>query len=329
MNFFSKTFLKSSSFKMTLIYAVLLFCLVVFKMFLSFDLGDASLNRAIFWSGIVVIILVLLLSFVIGVFVVREVAKISKTAREIVVTGDLSKRIPVSSNWDDLSKLTLVLNEVFGDLEFMVESVKKVSDNIAHDLKTPITRLKNKVEKVQDVEVKEGLLLEIDAILSIFNSLLRIASIESEHKKSAFKDLRLERIIDDAISYYEPLAIQKNIKIQLDLQDVSFFGDKDLLFQAFSNVIDNAIKYSRENSEIRINLSENNGNVLVKISDSGIGIEEKDKDKIFQRFYRADKSRATKGHGLGLAFVRAVVKLHGGAITLSDNKPGLVFEIKF
>lgn len=267
--------------------------------------------------------------FVIGNFVVKKINTISETANDIMQTGNISKRIQSSSKWDDLSKLVEILNHMLDEIESLVMNTKRVTDNIAHDLRTPLTRLRNDLEGVKNKQQREELLKEADNLLAMFNGLLRIAEIETEKKKSEFTSISLNQIAEDAVGFYQPLADEKNIIIENDISPLSYVGDRNLIFQAFANIIDNAIKFSPEGSEIKISLSAAENDIIFSVHDSGPGIQKKEQTQVFRRFYRSDHSRNKPGHGLGLSIVRATVKLHNGTISLINTESGLNFEINF
>jgi signal transduction histidine kinase len=277
---------------------------------------------------------VVLVSFIISLFVVSRINMITQTAREIIDTGDLSRRISIESDWDDLSNLAQVLNGFLARLESLMDAIRSVSDNIAHDLRTPLTHLRTQIEElkyqsVSDVEI-DALLAESDQILAIFQSLLRISNIEKSKRHQAFEEVNLSALLRDVSELYEPVAEEKNIRLTLQLaQAQSIKGDKHLLFQMFANVLGNAIKFSPDGSEVSIQLSHGKQDITILITDRGIGIADTEKELVFRRFYRADTSRSTSGNGLGLSLVKAVVDLHQGSIALEDNQPGLRVRIKF
>ncbi len=269
-------------------------------------------------------------SFFISVFVVRRINLIADTAKEIINTGDLSRRISVDTRWDDLSNLAQILNDLLDRIESLMEGVKRVSDNIAHDLRTPLSRLRSELETLKnDTENKEKaekLIAEADQLLRTFNALLRIANIESGKRSQTFSTLNLDTVLNDIIEFYAPLAEEKNITISSNLPTATLKGDKDLLFQALANLLDNAIKFTPENGTISIATTKG---PHITISDTGPGISEEDKGKVFDRFFRAETSRHTAGSGLGLSLVVAVIELHKGKITLKDNNPGLTVTLSF
>lgn len=286
------------------------------------------------WLSIIsigLIILVVLVSYLISVFVARGTNRIATTAQNIMDTGDLSKRLEVGSHWDDLGKMSTTLNLMLDRIEELMGGVRQMSDNIAHDLRTPLTRLRNHIEESNKGKGDEGnhaLLNEADNLLNTFNALLRISRIETEKKRAHFTALPLKPLIEDVIAFYEPLAEIKQISIHQQLTDITIDGDKDLLFQAYANVIDNAIKYTPANGDIIIHMENVDQHGVITVEDTGGGIEESSLDKIFQRFYRTDASRSSAGTGLGLSLVKAVIELHKGQITVENTAKGLRFITK-
>lgn len=298
------------------------------KILIGVDITDMSANydfmMALSLIGIFMVAVVILGSFTISVFVVRGTNDIASTAREIMETGDLSRRITVRWRWDDLSNMADTLNLLFDRIEQLMRGVRQVSDNIAHDLRTPLMRMKAPIDEL----VKEfpnnksvhDLSAETERMLSIFSALLRISRLESEKRRSHFQFVDLAEILKDAAELYEPMAENKSIKLTTDIHDARVTGDRDLLFQAFANILDNAVKYTPDEGKILIKAGIDDDHVIVRVSDSGPGLPKEDLTRIFERFYRSDASRSTAGTGLGLSLTRAIIDLHGGKI-YAENAP--------
>lgn len=261
---------------------------------------------------------VVFLSFIIAWYVVNRINRMSNTINDIMNTGNLSARLEVDSSWDDLSKLSLITNRMLAALEEMMHDVKSVSDNIAHDLRTPLTRLRADIELSKDGGNKQQLLVEVDNIMSIFNSLLRISDIEAEKQTSAFKLQDIAEVIEDAVSFYEALGEEKQITISFDNQKVALFCDRDLVFQAVANVLDNAIKFTPQHGHIHVAVTQQQHQVDISVCDTGPGVPDHLKEKITQRLYRVEHSRNAPGNGLGLALVAAIMKLHGGTLIFTN-----------
>lgn len=336
-----RKYYESSSFKMAVLFTVLLGMAAVTLFYFIYAYGNGQIISAtmvgisadtynrILWLGSISIFLLLcvaLISFALSIFVVNRINIIANTAKRIMITGDLSKRIEIDHRWDDLSNLAYILNDMFARIEQLMQDIRQVSDNIAHDLRTPLTRLRNNLENLKkenhaESENAEKLISEADNLLKTFNALLRITNIEKGKRHSSLTDVNLNDLLKDVAELYEPLAQEKNITLNLKLQTLSYYGDKDLLFQAFANLLDNAMKFTPENGEIIITLAEIEHKKQIVISDTGVGIKDEEKSKVFDRFYRSDASRNTSGNGLGLSLVQAIINLHKGKITLADNQP--------
>ncbi len=296
---------------------------------------DDALNH-VSWTLIGVIILISAAGFYIGERVVYRINLIATTAEEIIRTGDLSKRIPLPNNWDDLSVLARLLNNLLEKLEESVNAVRQVSDNIAHDLRTPLTRMKNKLENLHSRAMKENipvtqcseqLIQDADHILQTFSSLLSIGNLESGKWQAAFETLCLSSLIEDVVEFYEPLASDKGQMLHASLMPCKVYGDKHLLFQAVANMVDNAIKYAPEQSDIHVKLMKHKDMVDLRVIDSGKGVDAEDYEKIFSRFYRTDKSRSKQGNGLGLSLVKAIAKAHKGSVSAGHERGGFALNL--
>jgi signal transduction histidine kinase len=282
-------------------------------------------GRTFGWIMILILCLISATSIWVAYYVVNRINIISEKADDIISTGKLTERLPVDSNWDDLSKLTMALNKMLDQFEYSVEGIKSVSDNIAHDLRTPLARLKTHIEVMPEGDDKYALLKESDNLLSIFNSLLRIADIESERKTSAFAQHNMKKILEDVIDLYSPIIEDNKIHLTLtiNLKNEALYCDKDLIFQAFANVLDNAIKFNQVGGHIIVTLDNatlgQQKQMVFSVLDSGPGVTPSAFEKLTQRFYRADSSRSKSGNGLGLALVLAIVNLHKGTIGFIDK----------
>ncbi len=297
----------------------------------------ASYQRLQYLSVLIMVLMliVIFVSYGISYFVVSRINQIANTAQNIVNTGDLSKRISVDTTWDDLSNLAQTLNTFLEQIENLMLGIKEVSNNIAHDLRTPLTSLRNDIESLKEKSLNnediDKILLEADRLLAMFQSLLRIANIEKGAIASSFQVVDLARILNDVIELYDPLAEEAEINLLAEIEnEIHIIGEANLLFQLFANIIDNAIKFSDKKSQINIRAISNNGRVLIVINDNGIGIPDNEKEAVFKHFYRTDKSRTKDGYGLGLSLAKAIVERHNGIILLKDSKPqGLEVHIEF
>lgn len=256
---------------------------------------------------------------------VRRIGAINEAIGK-VMAGDLSRRIPAESTGGDVEELVTRLNGMLDELEKLVEGVRRVSDNIAHDLRTPLARLKTRLERLRYAgvgEEAEKAVEEADKLLATFAALLRIARIESGERREAFQPVDLTGLVDDVAELYRPLIEEQEKKFVIhNAPDVTVRGDRDMLFQAVANVLDNALKHTPTEGRIELSLGKANDRVQVVVADDGVGIPAEERDKVTDRFYRLDQSRSTPGSGLGLSLVAAVVDLHRGKLRLDDNADG-------
>jgi signal transduction histidine kinase len=307
-------------------------------------LGDL-LGDALRWGLALTVALAVLGGWVMSGRVVRRIEAINQVGLEIM-EGDLSRRIPTDGSGDELDRLAVNLNRMLGRIEALMASVRQVSDNIAHDLRTPLGRLHTKLSRLRDQELAPKAAARVDEaiadaeeLLSAFNGLLRIARVESGSRRAAFADLDPVVLLQDVAELYEPLAADKGQTLSVTpasteagaaLPSTLIHGDRDLLFQALANLLDNAIKYTPAGGEIRIAFEPAAaGGVALLVADSGPGIPAELRGKVLQRFYRVDASRSEPGHGLGLSLVQAVSQLHDADLRLEDAGPGLRVSLTF
>ncbi len=261
----------------------------------------------------------------------HRIETINRTNRDII-SGDLSRRITLQGTDDELDRLAGGLNEMLDRIQALMEDVRRVSDNIAHDLRTPLGRLHNQLDNLLsevrqaglDTSSVEQAVRESEGLLATFNALLRIARIEVRSRTEGFEHVDLTALVLDASEYYEPLAEARNQTLVVKTAPaVQMVGDRDLLFQAMANLLDNAIKYTPPGGEIQVTLAAIAEDAAeLTVADSGAGIPPAAYQQIFQRFFRLEVSRSTPGSGLGLSLVEAVAHLHGMLISVSDNSPG-------
>ena len=281
---------------------------------------------SLFWGMIIMILLGAIGGIITSLMSYQRVESINIAIRRIMA-GNLSERIDVQGDpTDDFQQLATNMNAMLDKIEDSVNDVRQVSNNIAHDLRTPLTRLRNKLSDLEtrsspkNLEIVQSMLQEADSLLSTFSALLRISQVESTNKKARFTTVNLSDVFNDVVELYEPLAALKNIDLSVQqMFDLKMQGDKDLLFQMLANIIDNAIKYTPENGDVFAELSVSGEQINIVFADSGVGIDPDKYEKVFQRFYRVEESRGLQpGNGLGLSLVLAVANLHGGEITLSN-----------
>jgi signal transduction histidine kinase len=261
-----------------------------------------------------------------------EVHGISQTASAIV-EGDLSRRLPIRGGAHELDILGQTINRMLEQIEHLVHGVRNVSNAIAHDLRTPLAELRSRLEELVVTRPPPGEVLteienavaDVDRVIGIFNALLRLAEIDTGARRSGFVQVDMVKVAAEAAEFYQPVAELKGVKLSFESAGAqTVAGDSLLLAQAIGNLIDNALKFVPLNGTITVATARRrNGAVEVVVSDDGPGIPDAEKSRVSQRFYRGDASRGTPGVGLGLSLVEGVAKLHGGALELADNKPGL------
>lgn len=285
------------------------------------------------WITLALVSLMALIGFSMAFLILRRVRVIQETATRVIETGDLSSRIPESEAKGDFKRLAHTFNEMLTLIETSMISIRQVADNIAHDLRTPLTRLQQHIDAISagrtDVSIAH-VSAEADRIITTFNALLRISNIEQGKRSAGFADIDLRALLQDLYEYYDLLTHEKRQTLQIELPAAlpPIMGDKDLLFQAFSNIIENAMKYTPEGGTILLRVLLQEHHIHVSVIDNGPGIHDEDKPKIFRRFFRAEASRHTPGNGLGLALVKAVMDLHKATIVLGDHSPsGLVMTV--
>jgi signal transduction histidine kinase len=268
---------------------------------------------------------------------IARIDAVNRTSREIM-KGDLTRRVPTAGTGDEFDQLAENLNSMLDRIETLMSGIRQVSDNIAHDLRSPLTRMRSRLEVARMGELDptraraliEETIAEADTLLSTFNALLRIAEIEAGRSRAGFGDVDLSEVVRDAVELYEPLAQERRQALTMEVDaGLSITGDRHLLSQAVANLIDNAIKYTPDDREIAVTLIATPRGAALRVADGGPGIPAEFRDKVLQRFFRLEASRSTPGSGLGLSLVAAVAHLHDAQLDLGDNNPGLIVTITF
>jgi signal transduction histidine kinase len=267
----------------------------------------------------------------------RRVDLISRTC-EGIVEGRFDARIPLQGRGHEWDRLSLAINEMLGRISALLANLQQVSSDVAHDLRTPLTRMRNRLEeaKARSVTTAEyssavsRAIEDTDQLLAMFSALLRISQVESGTRLAGFATVEITELLRKAYELYRPVAEDNGQKLVASLQDgLTVSGDAELLLQMFSNLIENAICHTPRGSLIRIDLGSRKDFITATIADDGPGIPAAEIDKVTRRFYRLSRSRSEPGHGLGLALVAATSQLHGARLGLGDAKPGLRVEIAF
>jgi signal transduction histidine kinase len=268
---------------------------------------------------------------------VGRIESINATSRAIMLSG-LDKRIPLRGSHDEWDRVAENLNLMLDRIETLMGEVKQVSDNVAHDLRTPLTRMRGRLEKAyhgprigeDDQSLIGDTIADLDAVLRIFSSITRIAQIETQARKGAFRTVNLFEIASEVVELYDAAAEPAGTRLTVvGDREVLVTGDRDLIFDAISNLVDNAIKHGRAGGRVVVANENIDGEPVVSIADDGPGIPADEYEHVFKRFYRLEHSRYTPGNGLGLSLVAAVARLHGARIEMLDNSPGLKLRLWF
>jgi signal transduction histidine kinase len=298
--------------------------------------GDAArfddvLLHALLLAGIVTGSLGLLGAAIAGADAVRRIDAVTKATQRIV-DGDLSQRLPVHGNTGDFDRLNRVINGMLDEIERLMAEVKGVCDSIAHDLRTPLTRLLAGLERarrravsINDYETAiEDAIVETQGVLRTFAAMLRISEVESGARRAGFGCVDLTQVVNDVLEFYEPLADEKGVRLvwQDDVAAAVMPGDPSLLFEAIGNLVDNAIKFTPAGGSVEVRTLAENGKVGVEVSDTGPGIPSHEREAVVRRFYRVEQSRNMPGTGLGLALVFAIARLHSMDFVIGDTTPG-------
>jgi signal transduction histidine kinase len=267
----------------------------------------------------------------------RRIDAITRTCQSIIA-GRFADRIPLRGSGDELDRLSVAINNMLDRISTLLDNLRQVSSDIAHDLRTPLTHLRNRLEEARQKSVTTDdyaavvshAIDDTDHLLVIFSALLRISQIESGSRLAAFSALSLTDILERIYEMYGPVAEdERHVLLHGIQKDVTIRGDGELLTQMFSNLIENAIRHTPAGTRILIRLAVSGNTVAASVEDDGPGIPLAEYDKVFRRFYRLTSSRSTPGYGLGLALVAAIANLHNAKIELSDNHPGLRCLISF
>ena len=266
----------------------------------------------------------------------RRIAAITGAA-EAIIDGDLTRRVPTAPRGDDLGRLTATFNRMLDRIDALMESLRQVSSDIAHDLRTPLTRLRSRLEAslhgppgpAQAVAI-EAALADLDAILETFAALLRIAQIESGARRAAFQTFDLCAVARTVVDAFAPSAEEAGQRLSLeDGEPVMVDGDRELLTQMLVNLVENGLRHAGDQAQVRVRCRVQQGRAVLSVTDDGPGVPDAERERLFDRFHRLEASRSTPGSGLGLALVAAVAKLHGAEASLRNTDPGLEAAIAF
>ncbi len=261
----------------------------------------------------------------------RRVESVNRISRA-VMEGNLDRRVPMTGSNDEMDRLAQNLNAMLDQIQRLITSMREVTDNVAHDLRSPLNRLRSRLEvtlmgRPTDAELREAIeqtIGEADELLATFNALLNIAKAEAGTLEVASAPIDVAHMVADIAELYEPAASEKSIMLEVAVSDgLNVDGDRQLLSQALANLVDNAIKYAPSNGVVMLRGARDDGQVELSVTDSGPGIPEMDRKRVVERFVRLEASRNSPGSGLGLSLVSAVAHLHKGELRLEDARPGL------
>jgi signal transduction histidine kinase len=264
----------------------------------------------------------------------RRIVEVNERV-ECSVAGNLRERLPHRNAGDPFSKLAMMVNGMLDEMETLIHSLAGIGNDIAHDLRTPLTRARLRLERgrtnartLEQLQIVADKTIDgLDQSLSIITAILRLAEIEQGQRSAGFGEVALADLIREVGDMYEPIAEDKGIALRIRSQhEQSVFGDRDLLIEAIANLVDNAVKFTPAGGQVEIGLFRGNGENIVRVKDTGSGISEHERDAVLRRFYRSDRVRHTSGLGLGLNLVAAIVKLHGFRFTITPGS-GCVVEI--
>jgi signal transduction histidine kinase len=292
---------------------------------------EEMLLRSFLLGAAVAMVLALAGGAIVSAGLLRRVESVSQTSRDIV-KGDLQRRVLVRDGGDEFDHLAVSLNAMLDRIQTLMEELRQVTTDIAHDLRTPLTRLRQRLELAQRPNVDSGTLRtvldatrhDIDGILEIFSALLRIAQIESGARKAGFKEVNVSDLLRTVLEVYRPALEEKGQLLRETIEDgLTIQGDRELLMQLFANLLENATRHSPSGAHVACVAQRRSDTVQVSVADNGPGIPEALRGKVLQRFFRLETSRTTLGSGLGLSLAAAVATLHDAKLELSDSSPGL------
>jgi signal transduction histidine kinase len=245
-----------------------------------------------------------------------------------IMRGDLARRLPVAGSGDDFDKLADMVNAMLAEIERLIGDIKSAGDNIAHDLRTPLTRLRTRLEGAlrrggsgeEQRAAMEDAIADTDQILATFRALLRISEVEAGARRAGFTQVDLVKLAQSAAEFFEPLAVESGLVFSADIAPAAAVrGDPDLLFEAVANLLDNAVKFTPPGGRVTLTLGEDGE---IAVADTGPGLPDGFKNALFQRFTRGDRARHLPGNGLGLSLVAAVAQLHGFSLAFDESHPG-------
>jgi len=297
---------------------------------------EEFIANAFVWGTTAAILVALAGGAIMSGRLVRKIETVSATSREII-QGDLTQRVPVAQAGDEFDRLSLSVNAMLDRIETLMGDLRQVTTDIAHDLRTPLTRLRQRLEIAAHSNADEQALRqnlgnarrEVDDILAMFAALLRIAEVESGARKAAFSQVDLAEILDTVVEVYRSAADEKEQHLDHSIDPrVATIGDRELLVQLFANLVENAIRHCPPGARIVVMAQRRGSEIEVSVSDNGPGIPEVMRGKVLQRFVRLENSRTSPGYGLGLSLAAAIANLHEAPLAITGNSPGLRVSVR-
>ena len=297
---------------------------------------ETTMLQGFAWAFIGVVALGAIGGYGLGHDMHRRLSAMTATA-EAIIDGDLGRRIPLRDSDDDLDRVAATFNRMLDRIAALMESLRQVSNDVAHDLRTPLTRLRQRLEISRSASAPEdraeairGALEDMDAILETFAALLRIAQIDSGARRAAFRSVDLRDLAQTVVEAFQPSAEDTGQELGLMADGpCMIFGDRELLTQMVANLVENALRHAGGQARVQVTVTHRSDGAQLSVADDGPGVPEGDRQRILDRFYRLERSRSTPGSGLGLALVAAVARLHGASLRLADARPGLLVQVTF
>lgn len=283
---------------------------------------------ALVWSGVLILIVGLACGTALSIAPLRRL-RLLRAAGQDIAAGNLKRRMPISPRDDELDMFAATVNYMMGEVERLMSEVKASSETIAHDLRTPLTRARAQLHRLQQATAFDAadvarVTAEIDEVLERFRALLRISDLEARERHAGFLPTDLADIAGQVVDLYQPLAEAGGVRLSaIGAPGVPVEADPKLLFEALSNLVDNAIKFSGDGGVVEVRLGDDPAQPRIIVQDDGPGIPETERAAVLQRFYRGERDRLIPGSGLGLSIVAAIVRLHGFELSLQDAQPGL------
>lgn len=316
------------------------------KLLVGRDIGEPEkfitiIRKALMFALAAMAAGALLIWFFVGRRALKRIDQVTAASQRLMA-GDLTGRLPVSGAGDEFDRLSANLNVMLERIEELNSGLRQVSDNIAHDLKTPLTRLRNRADEAlsrrdKNVDYRqtlEAIISESDQLIRTFNAILMISRIEASTSVEHLEKLDARPIVEDVGELYGPVAEEAGVRFEMGKTfDVELLLNRELLAQALINLIDNAVKYGATTTEkapqVSLFMEQKDGHINICVSDNGMGIPPEDRERVTKRFVRLEDSRTKPGFGIGLSLAKAVMKLHGGELVLEDAKPGLKAVLSF